>query len=115
MKRRLTLLAVALLSAIGCDLLSPSASVTYRVSGSAAKADVTYAGSKGSTNQQAGVTLPWSTTVTINKKDDDLYLSAQNATNTGCVDVDISHSGKSLYSGSSCGAFTIATASGGYK
>lgn len=107
---------VVLLSMIGCSGKNPltgSGTVTYRVTGSATRASLTYESSSGSTSQQSNVALPWSTNRPA-KNGDFLYISAQNAGQTGCVNVAIISGDKTLESSQSCGAFVIATASTTY-
>ena len=111
----LLILAFAAFAAASCsgkNILTGSGTVTYRVNGTAARADLTYEASSG-TSQQANVTLPWSTNRPA-KTGDFLYISAQNAGQTGCVNVEIVSGDKVLKSTQSCGAFVIASASTTY-
>lgn len=112
---RALLVAVVALSVVSCkNPLSTSRGVTYSVGGSASRASMTYSGSNESTLQTGDVTLPWSHSFGA-RKDDFVYLSAQNAGSTGCVRVTITVDGDELETGQSCGAFVIATVSATLK
>lgn len=89
--------------------------VDYDVTGTAALVDITYADG-GSTEQVNNVAPPWSTSIDASK-DDFVYLSAQNQTDTGTVRVKITYSGTFVGSGTideaeSAGPYAIASASG---
>jgi hypothetical protein len=87
-----------------------SVSVKYKVE-SPYSAGVTYATAGGGTSQQARAISPWQYTFTA-KTGDFLYLSAQNDSSSGCVFVTIYVNDAIFKSGSSCGAYVIATVSG---
>lgn len=106
-------LLLALMACSGKNPLTGSGTVTYRVTGTAPRADLTYELSSGSTSQQSNVTLPWSTNRSA-KTGDFLYISAQNAGSTGCVTAEILSGDKVLKSTQSCGAFVIASSSTTY-
>jgi ABC-type glycerol-3-phosphate transport system substrate-binding protein len=118
MSRRITVFALlfCLLLAVACSGKNPltgSGTVTYRVTGSTSRADVTYANSSDGTSQQSNVTVPWSYP-RASESGDFLYISAQNAESSGCVQVEIISGDDVLESSQSCGAFVIATASTTY-
>jgi len=81
--KRLIALALLLLVSVSCNALSPSGSITYRVSGSAKHVSLTYENSSGGTSQQ-GATLPWSYERSASKGDF-LYVSAQIDTSQTAV------------------------------
>lgn len=113
--RRLVTLAL-IVAAAGCSGKNPitgSGTVIYRVTGTAARADLTYENASGGTSQTANATLPW-TYNRPSKTGDFLYISAQNAGSTGCVTVEIVSGNNTLEHSTSCGAFVIATASRTY-
>lgn len=101
---------LALLSCSGKNPLTGSGTVLYRVTGTATRADLTFASSGGGTSQQSNVALPWTTSIAAHDGDF-LYISAQNDGQTGCVHVEILSGSKTLNDAQSCGAFVIATAS----
>jgi hypothetical protein len=104
------LLALALIGCSGKNPITGSGTVTYRISGSAIRADLTYSGSGESTIQQTDVLLPAERSIAAHSGDF-LYISAQNTGSTGCVHVEIRSGNKTLQDAQSCGAFVIATAS----
>ena len=119
MKNALVAAAViACVGVAGCggDNESPSAptptsvSVQYKVV-APYSASITYALSAGSTSQQSRAISPWERTFTATVGQF-LYLSAQNDSSSGCVYVDIYVNGQLFKTGSSCGAYVIATVSG---
>jgi len=87
--------------------------VEYSVTTSAAPrvSLITYAGSGGSTLQTSNASTPWSYTFSASSGAF-LYVSAQNDNFNTCVTVSITIRGSLLKTGTSCGAFTIATVSG---
>lgn len=107
----------ALMIAVVAVLLAAcgQVSVDYDVTGTAALVDITYADGD-SIEQVNGITPPWATSIDA-EKDDFVYLSAQNQTDSGTVRVKITYSGTFSGSGTidaaeSSGPFAIATASG---
>lgn len=118
MRRRvgvLGLLAILGMAVSGCgdSGTSPSRSVTYRVTGSAARVDVTYQSGSGASSQVSNVTVPWTYTWSP-KSGDFLYVSAQIVSSVGAITVAIERDGKVLQSGTASGFATIATASTSY-
>ena len=114
--KRLGCVAALLLVLAACSGKNPltgSGTVVYRVDGTASRADITFSGSGGSTNQQSNVSLPWTTSIAA-RDGDFLYVSAQNDGSTGCVHAVIVSGTKTLNEGNGCGAFAIATASATY-
>lgn len=113
MRRFIPLLSLLLLMACGGVNGPSSPLVTYKVDGTAARADMTYQVAGGSTQQSANAALPWQWSFVPNSPSDFLYISAQNAGSTGCVHVAIyqGNSTTPLREAQSCGAFVIATAS----
>lgn len=106
-------LFIAVAACSGKNPLTGSGTVVYRVTGSAARADLTFATEGGGTSQQANAILPWTTNIAAHDGYF-LYLSAQNDGQTGCVHVEILSGNKTLNDAQSCGAFVIATASATY-
>lgn len=85
--------------------------VTYRVSGTVERVDVTYATADG-TEQRADEDVPWST-FTSGESGQFVYVSAQNQDDTNAtVRVEIEWLDRIVASASSTGPFTIATADG---
>jgi hypothetical protein len=121
MTRRLApVLVLLMLGAPGCkklgSALSPTATITYQVAGTTELASViTYSTADGGTAQVSDAALPWSASINANKDDGFLYVSAQNASSTGCITASILEGTRTLYDTESCGGFVIATASGSYK
>lgn len=112
---RALLVVACALSLLSCTNTVPSPrGVKYSVGGTASRASMTYSGSGGSTLQAGDSSLPWSYSFGA-RKDDFVYLSAQNAGSTGCVRVTIAVDGDELETGQSCGAFVIATVSATLK
>ncbi len=94
---------------------SPSGQVTYRVSGTAARVDLTYANASGGTSQVSGASVPWTYAWSTAKKDDFLYVSAQIASTAGgTITVVVERNGAVLQSATALGFASIATASGSY-
>lgn len=112
-KTAIALVVLALSAACGSHATEPSrfAAVDYTVSGSAARASMTYATSGGGTSQTGDLTLPWTFGTTMSPGDF-VYLSAQNGGSSGCVTVEIRVRKTVFKSTQSCGAFVIATVSG---
>lgn len=91
-----------------------SGPVKYRVSGTTARASLTYSNASGGTSQVSGATLPWAYDIASAKSGQFLYISAQNDLATGCLTAEI-YKGTALFKTStSCGAYVIASASGSY-
>lgn len=105
------ILAACTIAFAGCNAITGASNIEYRVSGSAARASLTYESAGGGTSQESNRTLPWSHSFRA-ERDAFLYVSAQNSGQTGCVTAEIYKNGDRLESATSCGAFVIATASG---
>ena len=86
---------------------SASRQVTYKVSGSASAASVTYQNPQGGTNQSE-VRLPWQQTLTF-KDGDFAYISAQNKGESGSVTTEILIDGVPWKKTTSTGGFTMPT------
>jgi len=84
--------------------------ITYRVSGTAKGASLTYANAQGGT-EQIEVKIPWQQSFTV-KKGAFLYLSAQNIGESGSVTAEILLDGRAWKSSTSSGAYVIASCSG---
>lgn len=90
--------------------------VTYAVTGSTSRADLTYACGSGCTSQET-VNLPWKKDFKM-KKGDYLYISAYIRKDSGSIgnnesiNADIRVNGISFKSDSSIGDYVIVTASG---
>jgi hypothetical protein len=89
---------------------SDTSNVVYMVSGTAAKADLTYRDDMNVTKQET-VSLPWSRSFKF-KVDDFMYIAAQNDTNTGSVTSEIRINGAVFKTESKSGAYVISTATG---
>lgn len=85
-----------------------SLTVTYQVNGTATQARVTHNNDRNGTNTQT-VNLPWYVSYTV-QRGDHLYLSAQNDTPNGDIEVSINVNGKPLQSSHSSGAYAVANA-----
>lgn len=85
-----------------------SLTVTYQVNGTATQARVTHNNDRNGTNTQT-VNLPWYVSYTV-RQGEDLYLSAQNDTPYGDIEVSIKVNGKPLQSSHSSGAYAVASA-----
>ena len=85
-------------------------SVTYKVSGSASEASMTYSNSSGGTEQKKTY-IPWQTSFTA-EPSTFLYVSAQNQGDTGSVTCEIWVDGELYKTSTSSGAYTIASCSG---
>ena len=83
--------------------------VTYRVTGSARSALVTYSNDQGGTEQQT-VPLPWSWPMHV-KKGAVLQVTAQSQDAAGDVTVDIDADGQNRKEARSSGAYAVASAS----
>jgi len=88
-----------------------TASVEYRVSGTAATVDLTISNSSEGTEQYSDISLPWSLKFT-GAKGNFIYVSAQNNGQSGTVTSTIYINGQSFKTATSSGAYVIATASG---
>jgi len=82
--------------------------VTYRVSGSARSALVTYFNEQGGTEQQT-VPLPWSWNSHVNKGAV-LQVTAQSQDANGYVTVDIDADGQNLKESRSSGGYSVVSA-----
>jgi len=111
--RRLGALLLVGFLPLGACVEPPEATITYRVSGTARRAAMTYQTGPGST-QQTESTLPWSSNLQAHPRDF-LYISAQNQDDSGCVEVRIQRGSETLKQAQSCGAYVIATASMSYE
>jgi hypothetical protein len=83
--------------------------VSYRVSGSAERVDLTYRDAQGGT-QQTSAPLPWQHTFDA-RGGSFLYVSAQNKQNWGSVTCEILIDGETRTNSTSSGAFVIAECS----
>jgi len=88
-----------------------SFSVTYEVSGSASKVDLTYNNAQNGTEQLGDKSIPWSKKYTM-EFGDFMYISAQNQGETGSVTCKIKVDGVVVKQSTSSGAYVIATCSG---
>ncbi len=87
-------------------------SVSYRVSGTATSADITYQARNGDTAQASGVHLPWTYGKFNGSTGDFLYVSAQNTSNGGLIVCQIFLNGQVVKTSRSSGFASICTASG---
>ncbi len=114
----ITCLAVLGLLALTCICLvvffglpTPTTySVTYKITGTASRASVTYANEQGGT-EQGVVKIPWQGSFTA-KRSQFLYLSAQNEGESGSVTCEIWVDGVKWKETTSRGAFVISSCSG---
>jgi hypothetical protein len=84
--------------------------VSYVISGTAKKANLTFNTPSGGTGQRSSVSLPCR--INYDKFGDDfLYISAQNDTEYGSITVQIYYEDSLVKSASASGAYSIATAS----
>jgi len=85
--------------------------VTYRVTGTAKTADVTFTtDGSTSTSQENGVAVPWSKDLKIDGELFSVYqVLAQNGGETGKVTCEILVDGESVKTNTSAGAYAIAT------
>lgn len=86
---------------------------SYRISGTAGLADITYENETGGTEQRT-VGIPWTSASWKVQDGDFLYISAQNQGETGSVICEILIDGVSIKKSTSSGAYVIATCSGRY-
>lgn len=93
----------------GCQSITGASDIMYEVTGTG-RASITYS-EDDSTNQSNDVTLPWTHSFRASRGEF-LYVSAQRDGGAGCVFARIYKKGEVLESGTGCGAFAIATASG---
>jgi len=125
--KKLLLIGLALFLLVGCAPTSPTLSpeiqelmerklqetleveATYRVSGTAKSASLTYETPTGT--EQRTVNLPWSKTYKFSKGDF-AYISAQNQGEVGTVKVEIKVDGTVWKHAESSGAYVIASCSG---
>lgn len=89
------------------DVVPVDHTVTYKVTGSARTASVTYENGTGGTEQKAAVRLPWSLPITA-KSEAYLYISAQNDGDSGDLTAEIDVDGQTRKSANASGAYTIA-------
>jgi len=118
---RLGLLLVFLLSLTGCasSTLTPAPTsispthrlITYKVSGTATKALVTYIAAKGGVEQIDNQALPWEKMI-LAPRGTGVSLSAQNKGDSGSVTVEIYVNDKPWKTATSTGAYAVAQASG---
>ena len=92
------------------SLTPATRTVTYKVSGTASAASLTYETPQGGA-VQIDVSLPWSVDQTF-KDGDFAYISAQNKGEDGAVTTEIYVDGQPWKSTTSQGAYKIAEASG---
>jgi len=85
--------------------------VIYVVTGTAAKASVTYTNSTGGIEQISAVSLPWEKSFST-FSDDYVSISAQNQGESGTIETVIYVDGKEFKKSSSTGEYVIASASG---
>jgi hypothetical protein len=109
--KKLLLLAFIIIALSSCEGLFGEYSMEYSVTGTASSVDITYVNEDGGTSQISDATVPWSYSFT-GIEDNFVYISAQNNGKTGTVTVTIYKSGKKFKSGTSTGAYVIASASG---
>lgn len=103
---------VVAISLSGCGGGGPTLhDVTYAISGSTTRADVTLTYFDGSIGQYS-LKVPYTTTPLLFKDGEFIYLSAQNYYSTGTVTVTINVDGKPWKQVTSSGAYAIATVSG---
>ena len=84
--------------------------VTYRVTGNASRASLTYENEQGGT-EQIEVRIPWNESMTV-KRGAFLYLSAQNEGERGSVTCEIWVDNVKWKESTSSGAYVIATCNG---
>jgi len=84
--------------------------VTYKVTGTASRAFLTYENEQGGT-EQTEVSIPWQQSMTV-KRGAFLYLSAQNEGKTGSVTCEIWIDEVKWKESTSSGAYVIASCSG---
>lgn len=93
-------------------LIAPARyNITYRVSGSARGASVTFENAQGGTEQFERVSPPWNHTMVVDEGSF-LYLSVQNQGEHGSVTCEIELNGRSWRKSSSTGGYVIASCSG---
>lgn len=84
--------------------------VSYVISGTSEKANLTYSTPSGGTGQRSSISLPYR--IDYDKFGGDfLYISAQNDTDRGSVKVEIYYEDRLVASDTANGAYSIATAS----
>jgi hypothetical protein len=82
-------------------------SVTYKIGGTARKADLTYSTVSGQ-EQQGDARLPWTKTFKVKKADfTTLDVSAQNKAETGTVTCEIDVDGKKVKEAKSSGQYAV--------
>lgn len=86
--------------------------VTYKVTGTARAAGLTFTSPDGSTNQIDAVDIPWEWANLTFDTGSHAYLSAQNAGETGSLTAEIWLDGHLWKRGDAAGAYTIAGVSG---
>lgn len=93
------------------QLYTYGADLEYRISGSAATADLTYQNSMGTTSQRQNTALPASLSFPV-FNGGYVYISAQNGASTGTITVSIYRRGQLFSTNTASGSYAIATASG---
>ena len=85
--------------------------VTYEVTGTAERVDVTYQNDEGGISQCSDVRLPWSRLL-LSRPGDYVSVLAQNQGDSGTVTVPIYRAGVQFKTTTSYGAYVIASAHG---
>jgi hypothetical protein len=85
--------------------------ITYKITGTANKASVTYNNKTGDTEQKDITIIPWKYEFTTTEESPFLYISAQNDGETGTIKCEILADGVSLSKAESSGAYKISTCS----
>jgi hypothetical protein len=110
----LSLFACVMVSC-SCDTLEPSGHVRYEVTGTAARIDVGYENSSGSTSEVTNVPVPWSYEWSGVKRDDYLWVYAQIVSaGGGSITVSIKKNGSVYKSETVSGAGARVELSGSY-
>jgi len=109
---RLCICFLGLAFSLGCDTLTGTSNIEYRVTGfNIQRVSLTYESEGGGTAQISNSTVPWSYAFKA-KEGDFLYISAQIVEGTGSVTVSILDGGDMWKTTSSSGFASIATVSG---
>lgn len=113
MRRLIQLTAVLIITmVIGCSTAADSShAVRYTVGGTASSFDITYENEDGGTSQKSDVSSGWSYSFEA-EEGDFVYISAQNTTDNGSVEVTIYNNGEVFKTSESEGEYVIATADG---
>ena len=88
-----------------------SHTVTYKISGTARGASLTYTNASGGIEQQEAVALPWQQSFSA-RRGQFVSISAQNAGRSGSITCEILLDGVSVKTSTSEGAYRIASCSG---